>query len=202
MSWGRSMFATYVKALGEIVSATRVTTRAGAEVALDKAVKDIGVETMATHEGGNKLIFVGNGGSASICGHMATDFNKNGGVRATTLNDAATLTCLANDYGYENVFAKQIQWHAASGDLLIAISSSGRSQNILNAVEAARNAGCRVITMSGFRPDNPLRRLGDLNLYVASQEYGFVEVGHLAILHGILDIQMGWGTEEADRQVA
>ncbi len=97
---------------------------------------------------------------------------------------------------------RSIEWHAASGDLLIAITSSGRSQNILNAVRAARNAGCRVITLSGFRPDNPLRGLGNLNLYVASQEYGFVEVGHLAILHGILDIQMGWGTEEADRQVA
>lgn len=196
------MFARYVQALGEIVSATRVTTRDGDEVTLETAVKGIGAEMMATHEGGNKLIFVGNGGSAGICGHMATDFSKNGGMRATTLNDATTLTCLANDYGYEHVFAKQIEWHAASGDLLIAISSSGRSQNILNAVRAARNAGCRVITLSGFRPDNPLRGLGDLNLYVASQEYGLVEVGHLAILHGILDIQMGWGTEEADRQVA
>lgn len=196
------MFARYVQVLGEIVSATRVTTRDGDEVTLETAVKGIGAEMMATHEGGNKLIFVGNGGSAAICGHMATDFSKNGGMRATTLNDAATLTCLANDYGYEHVFAKQIEWHAAAGDLLIAISSSGRSQNILNAVRAARNAGCRVITLSGFRPDNPLRGLGDLNLYVASQEYGLVEVGHLAILHGILDIQMGWGTEEADRQVA
>lgn len=192
------MFAKYVQVIGEIVSATRD----GDEVTLETAVKGIGAEMMATHEGGNKLIFVGNGGSAGICGHMATDFSKNGGMRATALNDAATLTCLANDYGYEHVFAKQIEWHAASGDLLIAISSSGRSQNILNAVRAARNAGCRVITLSGFRPDNPLRGLGDFNLYVASQEYGFVEVGHLAILHGILDIQMGWGTEEADRQVA
>ncbi len=102
------MFATYVKALGEIVSATRVTTRDGDEVTLETAVKGIGAEMMATHEGGNKLIFVGNGGSAGICGHMATDFSKIGGMRATTLNDATTLTCLANDYGYEHVFAKQI----------------------------------------------------------------------------------------------
>ncbi len=196
------MFARYVRELGEIVSATRVTTRDGAEVVLETAVKGIGAAMMTTHEGGNKLIFVGNGGSAGVCGHMAADFSKNGGMRATALNDAATLTCLANDYGYEHVFAKQIEWHATTGDLLIAISSSGRSQNILNAVGAARNAGCRVITLSGFRPDNPLRELGDLNLYVASREYGFVEIGHLAILHGILDIRMGWGAEDADRQVA
>jgi len=196
------MFARYVQVLGEIISETRATTRDGAEVALETAVKGIGAGMAATHEGGNKLIFVGNGGSAGVCGHMAADFSKNGGMRATVLNDAATLTCLANDYGYEHVFAKQIEWHATSGDLLIAISSSGRSQNILNAVEAARNIGCRVITLSGFRPDNPLRELGDLNLYVASQEYGFVEIGHLAILHGILDIRMGWGAEDANCRVA
>ncbi len=102
------MFARYVQVLGEIVSATRVTTRDGDEVTLETAVKGIGAEMMATHKGGNKLIFVGNGGSAGIYGHMVTDFSKNGGMRATTLNDAATLTCLANDYGYEHVFAKQI----------------------------------------------------------------------------------------------
>lgn len=196
------MFARYVQTLAEIVSATRATRLVGEEVVLEAAVKDIGSEMRVTHEGGNKLIFVGNGGSAGICGHMAVDFSKNGGMRATALNDAATLTCLANDFGYEHVFAKQIEWHATSGDLLIAISSSGQSQNILNAVGAARNAGCRVVTLSGFHPDNPLRGLGDINLYVASQEYGFVEVGHLATLHGILDIQMGWGQEAAGRKVA
>ena len=114
-------------------------------------------------------------------------------MRATALNDSATLTCLSNDYGYEHVYAKQIEWHAASADLLVAISSSGQSANILNAVAAARDAGCRIITLSGFSPKNPLRELGDINLYIASSEYGFVELGHTVLLHGILDIQMGWG---------
>jgi len=197
------MFASYMQALGKLVSTARATTREGGEMMLDAAVKAVGTEMMATtHQGGNKLMFVGNGGSAGICGHMATDFSKNGDMRAIAFNDAAVLTCLANDYGYEHVFAKQIEWHAARGDLLIAISSSGCSRNILNAASAARKAGCRIVTLSGFRPGNPLRVLGDINLYIASQDYGFVEVGHLAILHGILDIQMGWGAEEADRQVA
>jgi len=196
------MFASYIQTLGKLVSTTRATARDGDDMILDSAVEAVGTEMMATHRGGNKLMFVGNGVSAGICGHMATDFSKNGGMRAIAFNDAAILTCLANDYGYEHVFAKQIEWHAAPGDLLIAISSSGCSRNILNAAKVARKAGCRIVTLSGFRPTNPLRALGDINLYIASQDYGFVEVGHLALLHGILDIQMGWGAEEADRQVA
>ena len=101
------------------------------------------------------------------------------------------LTCLGNDLGYERVFAKQIEMHGRAGDLLIAISSSGRSANILNAVEAGRAAGCAVVTLSGFTPDNPLRTLGDVNFYLNSDRYGFVEIGHLTICHAILDMLCG-----------
>ncbi|NEW86421.1 SIS domain-containing protein [Rhodopseudomonas sp. WA056] len=143
------------------------------------------------HADGRKLMFIGNGGSAAIASHMATDYSKNGGMRALCLNDGAMLTCLGNDYGYEQVFAKQIELFAQEGDLLIAISSSGRSPNILNAVAAARVRGCRVITLSGFSADNPLRREGDINFYLASDQYGFVELGHLTICHAILDFACG-----------
>ena len=101
------------------------------------------------------------------------------------------LTCLANDLGYDKVFAKQIELYAQSGDLVIAISSSGRSANILNAVKAARAAKCEVISLSGFMPDNPLRGLGDINFYIDSDLYGFVEIGHLTICHAILDFICG-----------
>jgi len=143
------------------------------------------------HADGRKLMFIGNGGSAAIASHMATDYSKNGGMRALCLNDGAMLTCLGNDYGYEQVFAKQIELFAQAGDLLIAISSSGRSPNILNAVAAARARGCRVVTLSGFTPDNPLRREGDINFFLASDQYGFVELGHLTICHAILDFACG-----------
>src|SRR6201982_1841570 len=133
----------------------------------------------ATHSAGNKLIFVGNGGSAAIASHMATDYSKNGNIRALALNDGSMLTCLGNDLGYDRVFAKQIELHARPDDLVIAISSSGRSANILNAVDAAAAAKCAVVTFSGFTPDNPLRRLGDLNFYIDADRYGFVEIGHL-----------------------
>src|SRR6185295_3206162 len=110
--------------------------------------------------------FVGNGGSAGICSHLAIDFSKNGGLRSLAFNDPSALTCLGNDLGYENVFAKQIDFHGRPGDLLIAISSSGRSPNILSAVAKARERECSVVTLSGFGDDNGLRRTGDVNFYV------------------------------------
>ena len=142
---------------------------------------------------GNKIIFLGNGGSAAIASHMAIDYSKNGRLPAVSFNDGVALTCLGNDLGYENVFSEQIKLYAKPEDLVVAISSSGASQNILNAVTEARITGCKIITMSGFSEENPLRQLGDFNWYVSSSEYGFVEITHLTLCHAILDIFMGWG---------
>ena len=136
---------------------------------------------------GRKVIFIGNGGSAAIASHMAVDYWKNGGMRAIAFNDSSLLTCISNDFGYPQVFAKPVEMFAESGDILIAISSSGRSESILLAVEAAEGIGCKVITMSGFSVDTPLRSMGDLNFYVPSDSYGRVEIVHLALCHCILD---------------
>ena len=168
-----------------------VTDDKGASFSQADAVSRVIRWARATHADGRKLMFIGNGGSAGICSHMATDYSKNGNMRSLAFNDGSMLTCLGNDLGYENVFAKQLDLHAASGDLLIAISSGGRSKNILNAVDVARQRGCRIVTLSGFAADNPLRKLGDINFYLGSDQYGFVEVGHLAICHAILDFACG-----------
>jgi D-sedoheptulose 7-phosphate isomerase len=136
---------------------------------------------------GRKVIFVGNGGSAAIASHQAVDYWKNGGMRAIAFNDPALLTCVGNDFGYPHVFEKPVAMFADQGDVLIAISSGGRSENILRAVAAGVAAGCRVITLSGFRPNNPLRGRGELNFYVPSDSYGFVEIAHLAVCHCIVD---------------
>ena len=182
---------SYFVTLSDLLCQVEVTSRSGQRVEFADAATALMARARATHAAGNKLIFVGNGGSAAIASHMATDYSKNGGVRSLALNDASMLTCLGNDLGYDRVFAKQIELHARSGDLVIAISSSGRSANILNAVEAAAAAGCTVATMSGFTPDNPLRRQGEWNFYVASDRYGFVEIGHLTICHAVLDFLCG-----------
>ncbi len=150
-----------------------------------------GIELILTHTArGGKLIFIGNGGSAAIASHQAIDYWKNGGMRAIAFNDASLLTCVSNDFGYPQVFAKPIEVFAEPGDVLMAISSSGRSENILLAVEAARQRGCKIITMSGFSEDNPLRLTGDLNFYVCSDSYGHVEIVHLSLCHCMLDTIM------------
>jgi len=181
----------YFTALSGYLTDTAVTTLSGQSLDMAEAVNQVMLLARRTHAAGNKLIFVGNGGSAAISSHMATDYSKNGDVRAMALNDASMLTCLGNDLGYERVFAKQIELYARADDLVIAISSSGRSANILNGVKAARAAKCAVVTFSGFASDNPLRRLGDLNFYINSDRYGFVEIGHLTICHAILDFICG-----------
>lgn len=134
-----------------------------------------------------KIIFIGNGGSAAIAGHMTADFMKNGGMRTLNLYDNALTTCMGNDYGYEYVFSKPLELLAREGDLLVAISSSGNSQNIINAVNVAKSKGLAIITLSGFREDNKIRQMGDYNLYVPAEHYGMVETIHNLFLQQIVD---------------
>jgi D-sedoheptulose 7-phosphate isomerase len=191
---GNAALQDYFLTLSDLLCRVEVTSKTGARLDYADAATALMARARATHAAGDKLIFVGNGGSAAIASHMATDYSKNGGVRAMALNDSSMLTCLGNDLGYDRVFAKQVELYARKGDLVIAISSSGRSPNILNAVEAAIAAGCAVATLSGFTPDNPLRRKGEWNFFVASDRYGFVEIGHLTICHAVLDFLCGLPT--------
>ncbi len=184
----------YFSTLGALGPATVATTADGRELPLAEAFAWVNDTARDAHRAGNTVMFVGNGGSAGIAGHMATDFSKVGGVRAITFNDASSLTCLGNDLGYDQVFAQPVTMHGRAGDLLVAISSSGRSANILNAAKAAGAKGCKVLTLTGFAADNPLRALGDVNLYVPASTYGFVEITHLALLHAVLDNRRGWPT--------
>jgi D-sedoheptulose 7-phosphate isomerase len=192
----------YFTTLSRHLVETAVTSASGKTLQIAEAVNQVMARALHTHAIGNKLIFIGNGGSAAIASHMATDYSKNGGVRSLALNDSSMLTCLGNDLGYEQVFTKQIELHARPGDLVIAISSSGRSANILNAVKAARNAKCAVVTLSGFGDDNPLRSLGDINFYIGSDRYGFVEISHLTICHAILDFICGLRVTDGGLPVA
>ncbi len=134
-----------------------------------------------------KALLIGNGGSAAIVSHVQNDLCKALGIPAMVFNEPPLLTALANDDGYETVFRQMAELWARPGDLFIAVSSSGNSEYILSAVEAASSRGCKVLTFSGFSPDNPLRRMGDLNFYVASDFYGFVEVAHMALAHFMTD---------------
>lgn len=177
----------YFSNLSNLFSTIGSQNENGRDIDLDKAF-DLALELiLKTKSNGGKIIFIGNGGSAAIASHQAVDFWKNGGIRAVAFNDPSLLTCISNDYGYEHVFEKPVEVFAEASDVLIAISSSGQSQNILRAVHKAKSKNCSVITLSGFRVDNPLRRLGQLNFYVPSESYGFVEISHLAICHYLAD---------------
>ena len=167
---------------------TAATDSKGEDIILCEALKRTVDIIIGMSKNNRKLIFIGNGASASIASHMATDFWKNANIRAMAFNDVPGLTCISNDFGYEHVFEKPIVMFSDPGDVLIAISSSGESENILRAAKAAKANGLTVITLSGFSAENPLRSLGDINFYVPSDAYGHVEVLHHAICHFLVDI--------------
>jgi len=179
---------SYYSNLSDKLKKIQVTRKDGSSLGFFAAIESAGQLAMAQAEAGRKIIFIGNGASASIASHMSTDFWKNGGMRAVAFNDAALLTCLSNDCGYENVFGKSVEMFADEGDILVAISSSGKSKNILNGVREARKRGAHVVTLSGFGSDNPLCGMGDINFYVPDGTYGAVEILHLSICHCILDV--------------
>ena len=178
----------YFASLGQVMAEITVSVAEDNPTSFHDGV-EAACHLILTHsKGGKKLIFIGNGASASIASHISTDFCKNGGIRAVAFNDSSLLTCISNDYGYKHVFEKPVEMFADEGDLLVAISSSGKSENILRGVDMARDKGCKIITLSGFEKNNPLSKLGDINFYVPAKEYGPVEILHTAICHAILDV--------------
>ncbi|MBK6908549.1 MAG: SIS domain-containing protein [Rhodocyclaceae bacterium] len=133
------------------------------------------------------VFVIGNGGSAAIASHAVIDFVNVAKLRAFTLHEPSVLTCIANDYGYEYSYSRLLEQMAKPGDVLIAISSSGRSPNIRNAAAQVATLGGKVITLSGFLHDNPLRTQGLLNIWLDATDYGLVEVGHQFVLHNVAD---------------
>jgi D-sedoheptulose 7-phosphate isomerase len=136
---------------------------------------------------GGKVILAGNGGSAAMASHVSVDLTKAGKLRAINFNESDLITCFANDYGYEHWIAQALEFYADPKDLVILISSSGKSINIVNAAIKARELGLPVITFSGFLDDNPLRRLGDINFWCDSTAYNIVEMTHHIWLLSIVD---------------
>ncbi len=154
----------------------------------DRAIGNIVARLVTNIRMGKKIMAIGNGGSAAIAIHTLTDYANAGGLRTVDFMSPALLTCMSNDYGYKNVFVKPIEIFAEKDDILFAISSSGKSPNITKACEAAKFKDCFIVTFSGFSSDNPLRKLGNINFYVPSNHYGFVEIAHQALIHCILDL--------------
>ncbi|MEG4632403.1 SIS domain-containing protein [Microcoleus sp. AR_TQ3_B6] len=181
-------FATdYFRQLGKLSESFEATDTKSQHLSFSEAISQAAALVSQQSQLQKKVIFIGNGGSAAVASHQAIDYWRNGGFPAIAFNDGALLTCISNDFGYEQVFSKPIATFAQSGDIVFAISSSGQSANILAGARQAAKMGCYVITLSAFKPDNPLRQLGDINFFVPTMAYGFAEITHLCICHCILD---------------
>ena len=154
---------------------------------LEEALQRARELLLRTKERQGIVYVVGNGGSAGIASHFCIDLLNTLAIPASTLVDSSVMTCMANDYGYEHVFDIPLRTLLKPADLLVAISSSGQSPNILNAVQTAIEKDSDVITFSGFAENNPLRTLGALNFWLSSRDYGLVEMGHFFLLHTLVD---------------
>ena len=148
-------------------------------------------DLLQTHRNGKKVIIAGNGGSAAMASHVAVDFTKQGGIRTVNFNEPDLITCFANDYGYEKWVAKAMEFYGNDNDLVILISSSGNSKNMIHAASTAKKQNMRVITFTGFEKNNPLKQLGDLNFWLDSRAYNIVENTHQIWLLMVCDLIVG-----------
>ena len=180
----------YIATLSEFTVSMQVTDKQGGPMSLDEAAERSVQIILQAKIADRKVMLAGNGGSAAIVSHVQNDLFKRADVKALVFTEQPLLLALANDNGYETVFEWPIEKWAQPGDVVVVLSSSGRSENILRAAEAALRKECHLVTFSGFDPDNPLRKMGDLNFYVGSHSYGYVETAHAAITHFITDRAM------------
>lgn len=186
----RAKLNAYLEDFKRVLNSIEATDKEGQSIEVWRGVQKCVDEIVEAKKRHNALFFIGNGGSASIASHQATDFIKACGIKAFSPIEHSLITCMANDCGYDEVFAASIEILMNEGDILIAISSSGRSPNIICAVEFARRKNFRIITLSGFDADNPLRKKGDINFYVPSNSYRFVESAHLFICNWFVDFTL------------
>ena len=156
----------------------------------EKAIECIQI-LQSIKESDSTIYLIGNGGSSAVAEHTAVDLTKNAGLKALAVSGSPMLTTLSNDYGYKNVFKKFLELFAGQGDVLIAISSSGSSENIINACKEAQRKEMSIIALSGFEQDNPLRDLANVEFWIPSKAFGYLEILHGLILHWIVDSIIG-----------
>ena len=136
----------------------------------------------------NKILIFGNGGSAAIASHFSVDMTKIGKIRTVNFNESDLLTCFSNDYGYENWVKKCIEFYSDDGDLIILISSSGESKNMINAAKFCNKKKLKLVTFTGFKKSNKLKKYGNLNFWTKSSIYNHIENIHQYWLLLLTDI--------------
>ena len=187
MNYGKAYFSLIQEGLEKLIVTNKtkdvLTVDEGLECWANKAYE----LQQRTH---GLIFFCGNGASATMAEHMSHDWFQNGMVNTTTCAETAHITAISNDIGYESVFSYRVERILSEKDMLVGISSSGNSPNIVKAMEAANQKGAFTISLSGKGKDNKIRGLGDLNFYVPLETYGEVESAHAVLLHAALDYFM------------
>ena len=184
-------YKQYCEAHDSALAKLEITLSGGEELTHDHGFQALCDFSVRLAQNGRQKYFVGNGASSAFANHMALDWSKNGGIPSHSFASSPLLTAMGNDLGFDETFSAPLGYYSNKGDLLVTVSSSGNSTNIINSIEAAREKGMNVVTFSGLKPDNQSRRMGDLNFYIPAKTYGIVECAHQVLLHVWLDKYMG-----------
>lgn len=178
----------YFEDVSETLKNTLVSDIAGATIELEKAFDLLIDKSKKIRDKQGVFYFVGNGASATMSEHMSHDWFQNADVLTYTVSETAHITAIANDLSYEDVFSYRLGKAASDKDMLIAISSSGNSPNVVKAIKTAKEKGLYVVTVTGMSKNNKANKLGDMNFYVSLDTYGMIEAAHAVLLHCWLDL--------------
>lgn len=183
----RFRWVEYVKDMSSLLGNLSFRLRDGKKIGVEAGFQKWSDLTLRLRKNRGTVFLVGNGASASMSSHMAADLAKNARLRTEVFSDLSLITAISNDIGYDQVFAEPLSRRARAGDMLVAISSSGKSRNVLEAVKVATASRMNVFTLSAMKPDNPLRSAGSINIYLPANTYGYAESCHATVLHHWLD---------------
>ena len=181
------MWKSNIAILSDILDKLTIHDSQGNRIDQDQGFLSWKNDSLNIRGSNKRVFFIGNGASASMASHFAADLAKNGRINTEVFTDLSLITAIANDISYERVFSEPLKMKMNKGDMLVAISSSGNSPNVLFGVDAAIDRSGIVVTLSAMKENNFLRKKGNLNFYVPAETYGLAETAHAAILHFWMD---------------
>ncbi|MFC1533916.1 SIS domain-containing protein [Thermodesulfobacteriota bacterium] len=190
-----TIWPNYIKELNNNLTSLSARDDNGQELNPGQAFSRLVDMTSKVREAGKTVYLIGNGASASMASHVAADLAKNAHIRTQVFTDLSLLTSIANDLSFDDIYAEPLRRRLVDGDMLVSISSSGQSLNIINAVREAKRLGGHLVTLSAMRPNNILRSLGNINLYIPAKTYGMAETCHAALLHLWIDLMTKTGCQ-------
>ena len=182
------MWNEKVRSICGLLSSLEATDASGAAIPIDEAFDFLLNLAVDVKNNSKSVYFIGNGASASMASHFAADLAKNGRIHTQVFSDLALITAISNDLGFGQVFAEPLRRIGKPGDILVTISSSGESENIIKAIDEARRIGMKTVTLSAMDVDNRSRKFGDISMYVPAESYGDAESCHAAVLHYWIDL--------------